>query len=69
MDKVPPSGWPRRRLIRAPCKESHRDTAEGRAGRHHQNPLVSAYKGVSGNEKADEWAKLAVKEPDARGSE
>ena len=25
-----------------------------------------AYKGVAGNEKADEWAKLAAEEPDAR---
>jgi len=28
-----------------------------------------AYKGVAGNEKADEWAKLAAEEPDARGVE
>jgi len=28
-----------------------------------------AYKGFPGNEKADEWAKLATDEPDARGVE
>ena len=28
-----------------------------------------AHKGVEGNEKADEWAKLAAEEPDARGVE
>jgi hypothetical protein len=28
-----------------------------------------AHKGVPGNEKADEWAKLAAEEPDARGVE
>jgi len=28
-----------------------------------------AHKGVAGNEKADEWAKLATEEPDARGVE
>ena len=28
-----------------------------------------AHKGVPGNEKADEWAKLAAEEPDARGTE
>jgi len=28
-----------------------------------------AHKGVAGNEKADEWAKLAAEEPDARGVE
>jgi len=28
-----------------------------------------AHKGVTGNEKADEWAKLAAEEPDARGVE
>jgi ribonuclease HI len=28
-----------------------------------------AHKGVEGNEKADEWAKLAVEEPDSRGVE
>jgi ribonuclease HI len=28
-----------------------------------------AYKRVTGNEKADEWAKLAAEEPDARGVE
>jgi hypothetical protein len=29
----------------------------------------AAYKGVPGNEKADEWAKLAADEPDAHGME
>jgi len=28
-----------------------------------------AHKGVAGNEKADEWAKIAAEEPDARGVE
>jgi len=28
-----------------------------------------AHKGVAGNEKADEWAKFAAEEPDARGVE
>jgi hypothetical protein len=28
-----------------------------------------AHKGVPGNEKADEWAKLAAEEPDAHGVE
>jgi len=28
-----------------------------------------AHKGVEGNEKVDEWAKLAAEEPDARGVE
>ena len=27
----------------------------------------TAHKGVPGNEKADEWPKLAAEEPDARG--
>jgi len=28
-----------------------------------------AYKGVAGNEKADEWANIAAEEPDTRGVE
>jgi len=28
-----------------------------------------AHKGIAGNEKADEWAKIAAEEPDARGVE
>jgi len=28
-----------------------------------------AHKGIPGNEKADEWAKLAAEEPDTRGVE
>jgi len=31
--------------------------------------MVPGTKGIAGNEKADEWAKIAAEEPDTRGVE
>jgi hypothetical protein len=43
---------------------------EGQTGHRHRNPVpCPAHKGIIGNEKADEWAKLAAEEPDAHGVE
>ena len=58
--------WPRPD-VRAPGEKAHRSAGESQAGHHHRDR--SAHKGIPGNEKADEWAKLAAEEPDARGVE
>ena len=54
-----------RATVRPPGAE---DIATLRRARHrHRNPMGPAHKGVAGNEKADEWAKIVAEEPDTRG--
>ena len=60
--------WPRPAIC-APGKKTDYHTAEGEARNHHRDSVVSSPQGVAGNEKADEWAKLVVEEPNARGEE
>jgi len=63
--------WPRP-AVRTPGEETHRHTAEGPAwlpGITIEIQWCPAHNGIAGNEKADEWAKIAAEEPDARGVE
>ena len=58
--------WPE---VRPPGKKAHGHTAEGPTRHHHRDSVCPAHKGVAGNEKADEWARIAAEEPDTRGVE
>ena len=50
-------------------EESELDSEDLLSGVKAEDFWCPAHKGVAGNEKANEWAKIAVEEPDARGVE
>jgi len=58
--------WP---TVRAPGQKAHRLAVEGQAGIVIEIWWCPAHKGVAGNEKVNEWAKIAAEEPDTRGVE
>jgi len=70
--KRPLDGWPRRRLALARCMCSGRESTSQCSARPDITIKIrwrSAHKGVPGNGKADERAKLAAEETDTRGVE
>jgi len=59
-------GWASK-FIWATTQEAHCHTPAGSARNHHRDLVVPGPQGIAGNEKADEWAKIAAEEPDTRG--
>jgi len=63
MHRRPSDGWPQRSLALANSTRSGPEStspAEGQAGYHHRDSVAPGTQGVVGNEKADEWAKIAA---------
>jgi len=59
--------WPRQNALQA--RKHIAALQKARPGISIEIRWCPAHKGVAGNEKADEWAKVAAEEPDARGVE